>query len=134
MVLIRTLGLYPAEVNNLGRAAPSEEEATRHLFRRIKFYKSGHDRAIVLVADRRTGKVRGASAIDEIDPETLDISQVGFTPSSPRGHYHYGSTIGVKYEGVTLFDFQIKHQRGQGLTAERRRAFRDITTRLRRSS
>jgi hypothetical protein len=132
VVLINTLGLQPAAVNNLGLAVPTDVRATRHLFARIKFYKSGHDRAIVLVADRRTGRVRGDSLIDAIDPETLETSRVGFTPSSPSSHYHYGSTIGIKYDGVTIFDCQVKHQRGQNLTPERRQAFRDITTRLRR--
>jgi hypothetical protein len=130
-VLIESLGLEEARINDLGRARPSNEEATRHLFRRVKFFKGSHDRAIVLVADRRTGAVSGDALIDEVDPESLDIAAVGFTPSSPAPHYRYGSTIGVKYLGRTLFDFQIKHQRGPGLSPERRRTFRDITTRLR---
>lgn len=129
--LITELGLSDAEINNLARAVPTNELATRHLFRRVKFHKSGHDRAIVLTADRRTGEVRGDTRIDEVDPDSLELTQVGFPPCT-RTPYRYCATIGVKYEGVTVFTFQIKHMRGKGVTPQNRHFFGDITTRLER--
>jgi len=129
-VIIRKLGLVGCKLTDFSKARVTDLEAMKYLFRQLLYFKKGGDGSLIIIFNRSTGKVKWGALLDNIDIENLTLDRVSFQPSCPRDNKPIGSTFGIKIDGKTVVDFQIKHRRGSARGTARQHEFLDITTRL----
>ena len=131
-VMIETLEIEAVDVNDFSVARATNTAAVRHLLGTVKGALHGSDESTLLIVDRSTGLLSAATCMDTIDPECVSADDISFTPGIPKDGKPVGTTIGIKLCGpdggksMTLFDHQVKHQRGKNKSD----AFRDVTTRV----
>ena len=131
-VMIETLEIEAVDVNDFSVARATNTAAVRHLLGTVKGALHGSDESTLLIVDRSTGLLSAATCMDTIDPKCVSADDISFTPGSPKEGKPVGTTIGIKLRGpdggksMTLFDHQVKHQRGRNPSD----AFRDVTTRV----
>ena len=129
-ILIGRLGLKDCASSDFQNARVTNLEALKHLFRQLRFFKSGKDRSRVIIFDRATGSVKWESLVDELDVDGLTAERVTMLPSRPRLGHPIASEFGIKVDGRTVVTFQVKHKRGRNRGTVHRLEFSDITTRL----
>lgn len=131
-VMIQQLEISDADINDFSAARATSVGGVRRLLECVKGSIHGNDDAVLLVVSRKDGGISSGTSLDELDPSVTKPSDIAFTPGRPKAGKPVGTTIGIKWrapgaeEFATIFDHQVKHQRGKNSSE----AFRDITTRV----
>ncbi|HZS09256.1 MAG TPA: nucleoside hydrolase [Blastocatellia bacterium] len=129
-VIIRKLELTDCQPGDFSQAQVGNLEAAKYLFLRLLHYKHGNDDSRVIIFDRRTGRVRWESLLEDVNIESLTRERISFTPAHPKGGEPVGTTFGIRIDGRTVVTFQVKHKRGRARGTASQYEFGDITTRL----
>lgn len=129
-VIIKQFWLTNVEINNFLNAKITNSENLKNLITQLRYYKRSKDNSIIIAANRETWELIQDYLIDEIDINSLNLDNFGFTKMQPKEWKKYWTTPCFQYwiwkKKKTFVSFQVKHERAKYTSNK----FRDITIRL----